>query len=133
MSFPNISPKAIAVGFCADVFSTKLFLLATTIVLLDPGSSSVAPIQRVDPDLLTWFCLAWGLLFTAVGGFIAARLAKREEMAHGMVVAWLSMMTSYHHGGWTLDAVGPVLWHIGLFGTVAAALAGAYSSRLVRR
>lgn len=129
----KLNAKAVIAGLCTDIFSTKLFLLATTIMLLDPGSSSTAPIQRIDPDLLTWFCLAWGLVFTGLGGFVAGRLAKQHELMHGLGVAWFSIMTSCYTGGWTVEAVGPLLWSIGLIGTVVAALAGSYAARLFQQ
>ncbi|MCE7873396.1 hypothetical protein DYH09_23895 [bacterium CPR1] len=87
--------RAVTIGFLADIGATHLFVLALLIVLYDPGSSSVCLAERIaHPVVLDLFCLICGLALTGMGGFVAARLAKRDLVSHGMAVGCLSLVAS---------------------------------------
>lgn len=101
-------------GFLADIATTKLFVLALLVTLFDPGSSSQAPIHRINLEMLDWFCLCWGLFFTGLGGFIACRLAPRRGFLHASAVGYLALLFS-HAEGWSPAQVG---WELYLAGTL---------------
>lgn len=117
--------RAIAVGFATDMFLTQLFVLALMIVLFDPGSSSECLAQRIDFRLLDLMGLSWGLGFTGLGGFVAARLAPSDRLHNATVTGLLSLLTSLSING------TPTEWTymLGLLLTVPAALAGASVAR----
>ena len=116
--------RAIAVGFATDMFLTQLFVLALMLVLFDPGSSAECLAQRIDFRLLDLLGLSWGLMFTGLGGFVAARLARADRYHNAMVTGALSLLTSLcingEPGDWT--------YMLGLLLTLPAALLGAYAS-----
>lgn len=120
----SFSPRAVALGYLADFASTKFFVLALVLVLLDPGSSSEAPLHRMNLQMLDWFCLSWGLGFTAVGGFVACRLAPRFGYLHASMVACLSMITGFLDG-WSPQTVELPLYLSGVLLTFPMAWLGA--------
>ncbi len=94
------------------------------LVLLDPGSSSQAPLNRMNLQMLDWFCLSWGMAFTAVGGFVACRLAPHAGYRHASLVACLSMMTGFLDG-WSPQNVEMSLYLTGITLTFPMAWLGA--------
>jgi hypothetical protein len=120
----RFSPRAVALGFLTDIALTKFFVLALVLVLIDPGSSSEAPLHRMNLQLLDWFCLSWGLGFTAVGGFVACRLAPRAGYLHASAVACLSMLFGFLDG-WSPENVELPLYLTGIWLTFPVAWLGA--------
>lgn len=116
--------RAIAVGFATDMFLTQLFVLALMLVLFDPGSSAECLAQRIDFRLLDLLGLSWGLMFTGLGGFVAARLARADRYHNAMVTGALSLLTSICINGEPSDWT----YTLGLLFTVPAALLGAYAA-----
>ncbi len=87
--------RAILTGFTADIGATFLFSTALAVALLDQGSSDVALASRLQGTVaLDLFCLVIGLGLTAIGGFVAARLAFGREAVHSAAVGVLSLLAS---------------------------------------
>ncbi len=88
--------RAVMTGFLSDMGGTYLFLFALLIVLYNPGSSSVCLAERIeDPLPLNLLLMIVGIGITALGGFVAARLAGRDGLRHGMAVGCLSLVASF--------------------------------------
>jgi hypothetical protein len=119
------NPRAVALGYVTDMTTTKLFELAVLLVLLDPGSSSIRPLDRLDPTLLDSFGLVWGLFFTVLGGFVAGRRAPQARFFHAGLAGGLSLLTCLATYGCCPDDTSLALYHLGLLLTVPAALVGA--------
>ena len=128
-----MNTRAVALGTLTDILCTKLFMLALVLVLLDPGSSSQAPLERLDPALLEGFCLAWGLFFTGLGGFVAGRLAPHAPLVHGLFVGMVSSIISQLFYGWTPAEVGPQLYFLGIVMSLVLAFGGARLAKLYSR
>ena len=128
-----MNTRAIALGTLTDIVCTKLFLLALVLMLLDPGSGSQAPIERLSPGLIEAMCLTWGLFFTGLGGFVAGRLAPHAPLAHGVMVGVVSTVISQLFYGWTPGEVGLPLYLWGIMMSVGLALLGGRLSRGLRR
>lgn len=127
-----LRPRAVMAGFLTDVVASKLFMVATVLVLLDPGSSNHAPIETMDMGLVSWFMLLWGLFFTGVGGFVAGRMSPKAPMLHGMAVACVSLLYSQIFENWSPANVGPTTYLLGCVLGVVFALTGASLSRIRR-
>lgn len=117
--------RAIALGYCTDMVTTKIFEIAVLLVLLDPGSSSMRPLEHLDPALLDSFGLLWGLFFTMLGGFVAGRRAPEARFLHAGAAGGLSLLTCLATYGCSPGDTSLALYHLGLFLTVPAALVGA--------
>lgn len=128
-----MNTRAIALGTLADILCTKIFLFALVLMLIDPGSSSQAPLERVSPELLEAMCLLWGLFFTGVGGFVAGRLAPQAPVLHGFLVGAASMVVSHLFYGWTPAEVGPTMYSFGLAASLSIALLGGRVARWTAR
>lgn len=128
-----MNTRAIALGTLTDILCTKIFLFALVLVLIDPGSSSQAPLERINPSLLEAICLTWGLFFTGVGGFVAGRLAPHAPVLHGGLVGLASMVVSHLFYGWTPGEVGPALYASGVVLSFGLALLGGRLARLRAR
>lgn len=129
MSMLNL--RAIWIGFLADIGSTFLFTAALTIALFDPGSAELPPAACLEGScFLDAFMLAMGLALTAVGGFVAARMAPGREATHAAGVGVLSLMASMLL---CAPGAGPD-WYLalGLGMTFPAALFGGVVATLTR-
>lgn len=125
--------RAIARGFLVDVTTTCLFAATLSVILIDPGSSSVSLAERVyGTNLIDWACLIGGLSLTALGAFVCGRMVPERELTHASAVGCLSLLAAIFAGG----GVGPHLdWFTftGLVLTVPVAqfggvLAGLYTT-----
>jgi Na+/H+-translocating membrane pyrophosphatase len=88
---------AIAAGLAADVAGTFVGGIIVTIVLgVFLAGQGVAP-EDMDTMLATSsafqvFSMAFGLAFTVLGGYVAARVANHRELWHGMVLGIASLL-----------------------------------------
>jgi hypothetical protein len=121
--------RAIILGTLADIAGTHLFLLALVLMLLDPGSSSQAPILRINSSLLDAMCMVWGLFFTGVGGYVAGRLAPHAPLLNGAAMGLASLTFSHMCYGWTPGEVGVPLYTAGTLLSMVVAVLGARLSR----
>ena len=121
----QIDSRAVMLGYLADITTTKLFELSLLLILLDPGSASTRPLDRINPALLDGMGLCWGLFFTGLGGFIAARLAPAWRYSHAAMAGLLSTITCIATYGFLPQDASLPLYHLGLVATIPVALAGA--------
>jgi hypothetical protein len=92
--------RAIARGFLVDISTTCLFAATLSVVLIDPGSSSISMAERISgTGLLDWTCLIFGLSLTALGGFVCGRMVPNRELTHASAVGCLSLMAAIFMGG----------------------------------
>jgi len=125
----SISLRAIALGFATDMICTQLFILALLVVLLDPGSGSDCLANKIDLGLLDSLALCWGLLFTGIGGFVAARLDLANRYRSALVTGMLSVSASMSMNG--PDAGQAYQFALGL--TIPVALVGAHLAGLRKK
>lgn len=87
--------RAIARGFLVDMSTTCLFAATLSVILIDPGSSSISMAERLyATDLVDWICLIGGLMTTGLGGFVAGRMVPHRELTHATLVGCLSLMAA---------------------------------------
>lgn len=126
----GLSLKAIAIGFLTDIGSTLVFGFAfgllATMLLMSSGQGveelrnfTTTTVFRVVMPLV-------GLLFTGLGGYVAARIAKQAEMENAFAMGIASALFGIL--SLVLSPVTSSLWIEGLaiFLTVVCALAGGY-------
>lgn len=87
---------AVAAGLAADVLGTLVGSVAVTLALgVFLAARGVAP-EEMERALAASgafqvFSVAFGLAFTALGGYVAAKVANRRELWHGMVLGLASL------------------------------------------
>lgn len=122
--------SAIATGTLTDITLTKLFTLILLVILLDPGSASEAPIDHINTSLLDAFMLAWGTLFTGIGGFVAGRRAPHAPELHAWMAGLCSLVISHVCYGWSPEQAGMPLYLMGTLAAMPVAVLGGRLSRL---
>ncbi len=78
-------------GVLTDMFLTTLMGQVIALALgigLDTEQATAEAILRGSPYY--WPSFVMGIVFSGVGGFLAARLAKREGAFHGTLTAFIS-------------------------------------------
>jgi hypothetical protein len=87
--------RAVFLGALADIGGT--IVAGMVLALLLPGLA--APVPNADPSIpaapsvgFQWFSLLVGLCFTALGGYVAARVADRREYFHAVLVGVVSLV-----------------------------------------
>lgn len=87
LKLPNIRFKAVIAGAFVDnlgtMFSVSLLIMALSLTGLQE-SEVAGRLKSLSGLLLT---LIIGLGWTILGGYTAARMAKRDELPHGALVA----------------------------------------------
>ncbi len=88
---------AIAAGLAADVFGTSVGSLVVTIVLGAWLAGQGVPTEDMqafmgESGAFQVFSLVFGLAFTVLGGYVAARVANFRELWHGMVLGIASLV-----------------------------------------
>jgi hypothetical protein len=89
----GISPKAVLLGFLADVGST--FLVSCLgggvlgVVLVVGGASPDELNEQMQEPIVLVVGMVVGLACTVLGGFVAGRVAGRSEVLHGALVGVL--------------------------------------------
>ena len=124
-----MKPAAIVIGCVTDYLCTRLFMLALLLVLLDPGSSNTLPYQYMPASLIDAFCATWGIFFTGLGAWVAARRAPEAPLLHAGGVGVVSIAISHLSQGWCPDAVGLPLYVAGTCSVLPVALLGGYLAR----
>jgi hypothetical protein len=130
----DLRPRAIVIGSLTDVLGTML--IGSTIVIaiaaIVTGADSA---ERLNEALavstpLQVLSLALGLTFTAVGGYVAARLAPGAERAQAFAVGVVSTTVGFLFALSGSGAYPFWLEASGLILTIPAAFAGGEIRRL---
>lgn len=90
--------KAILLGFAADFFGSQIGHGIVAIPIVTALVQSGVPEQQIEQRLLTlptalFFFMIVGLIFTTIGGFVAAHIAGRDELPHAAATGILSLVT----------------------------------------
>ncbi len=94
---------AIASGWLTDTLTSLIFGGIVAAIVGGDGASQDEIITRINDSLgLLVSTFAVGLGFTAIGGYVAAAVAKKRPIAHAAAVGVLSLITSL-----SLSLVGP--------------------------
>ncbi len=125
----RLNVRAILIGFLVDLVGTSLFGLLLSGALAAAGQNEQQLAQDAGYLLGT---LGLGLSSTALGSYVAARLARAAELNHAFVVGVLSTVSGFA-SVFGAPAVVP-FWYeaAGLLLTLPAAIAGG-SLRLATR
>ncbi len=119
----NIKIKAVLVGAVADNVGTLFLMTLLASALVSTGLSETEVMIRIKSTSGLLLGLIIGLGCTVLGGYIAGRMAGREEILHGVAVAVIGMiMASIFREG------GTPLWFeiIGFIGMLPAGIGGGY-------
>ena len=83
--------KAVLLGVTTDLFGTTVagmvlvVLFSGMLVAQGRGPEEIGPLLLQSNEYL-FLSLAMGLSFTALGGYVAARVANRQEYKHALIV-----------------------------------------------
>lgn len=96
--FTGVKFRPIVIGAVVDYVAT--FILGFVYLLFfleDPGDFSEQAVERAWQEILSSSEALFGLIIlgafcTAMGGYVAARLAKFEEVKHGALVGAVSLL-----------------------------------------
>ena len=130
--------KAVSVGVVLDIGCTFVFLIVVGIlvsVYMSSQGASQTEIEETFTDLswtsgLGLLMTASGLLFSALGGFVCARIARHNELVLGAAVGAVSSSIGVLLGNQTYSTVESVVLAVL---TCAAALAGAVIFVMTKR
>jgi len=130
--------KAVSVGVVIDFGCTLVFLIIVGIlvgVYMSSQGASQAEIEATFSDLswtsgLGLFMAGSGLLFSALGGFVCARIARHNELVLGAAVGAVSSSIGVLLGNETHSTAESVVL---TFLTCAAALTGAVIFVMTKR
>ena len=95
----GIRIHAVIVGVIADWLATAAMLMAYALVFLREtiekygGFDKVAEDAFAQEDLLAFGLI--GILGTALGGYVAGRIARGRQVLHGVVVAVTSLLLGF--------------------------------------
>jgi hypothetical protein len=135
----NVSLHAVSIGGLADVAGTFLSVLAVTVVTVALGISSAlgssGPIESSGGlaavgggILIPTFVL--GTLWSIIGGYIAAFVAKRDEALHGALSSYFCVALGIY-GLFAGHGSIPLWMHV--FGFTASPALGALGGLLRAR
>ena len=94
------SVVGVVVGGVTDIVATNLFVFPLMVYVAATRDLAGIPSGQVGPRMVAmigespglqasgWFL---GLCGTVLGGYVAARIARRAEVKHGALSAWLCM------------------------------------------
>lgn len=129
---PSLKPWPVLVGALIDLLGTVVVLLFYVSVVLgvqlsggELTENALTPTQLAVADAL-------GLLMSVLGGFLAGRLAKIDEVHHGAAAGFSSLVLSLLIG-WGAPVEGALSWRdvlLPLAVVPAAALGGYVAARL---
>jgi hypothetical protein len=99
----------VAAGVLVDWFGSLMLTVVYVSVFWAGQSGSGEPSEVVIPPAHQAITEALGLLMSALGGFVAGRLAKIEEVHHGAATGFGSLVVGLLVA-WSLPAEGPQAW-----------------------
>ncbi len=83
----DIRFDAVLVGAIVDNLGTTAAMLALMTALTSTGISDAEALERIKTLSGLILTLIVGLGWTMLGGYVAGRMAKRDELLHGALVA----------------------------------------------
>ena len=101
----KISIKAVAIGSVADIVLTNVFMFVLMIYVVSSLISGGVPQQDVEKLLLPtiqgdvgYFLISvtLGCIASVVGGYIAARIAKKHEVLNGLLASFLCVISGIY-------------------------------------
>lgn len=89
------SLTAVAAGLTADVLGTFLFGILTMLIFgwVLSGSAEEMATALAASTAYQLFSVVSGLAFTALGGYVAARVANHRELYHGLLLGIATLVT----------------------------------------
>jgi hypothetical protein len=98
----RISLKGVTIGNIVDIVSTEIILLPVMIYIVassglppDRIADSASAILKASAPFLVWSCILGGLC-SVLGGYIAARISKHDEVLNGALSAILCVGSGVH-------------------------------------
>jgi MFS family permease len=130
----RISVIGVFVGGILDIvatFVTSIPLMAVAFVQLQlmqlPAPERTAALMKAMGPGSSYYLLglALGSACSVLGGYVAARIAKREERLNGALSAWLCMLSGFY-SWWTGAYAATAMAHVGylILSPVMGALGG---------
>jgi len=126
----DIKFSAVIVGVVVDNAGTLLLMTVLAAALVSTGLSEDEVMSRMKSTNGLLLGLILGLSCTALGGYFAAKMARKAEVLHGVLVAVFGMVLAL-----VFREAGTPLWFdiAGLAGMLAAGMGGAYLAQRQRR
>ncbi len=137
------SPLAVIVGAAVDLLSTTAFQFIYDVMLAmrlgDGGAFDQEQVERtlgLLPHRLTLYAAGGGM--SVLGGFVAGRIARRNELWHGVAAGFLSVLigkilSSSTPAVVSLDAADKVMNALATPLTIASAALGGFLAVRYRR
>lgn len=118
--------KAVLFGFLVDTIGTLVIATVLFAAMSTAGLSENEIAARMHGISGLLLMLIFGLGFTLVGGYVAGRTARQEEILHGAAVAGLGLVL-----GLFLREPGLPLWYeaFSLAAMIPAGMAGGFLAR----
>ena len=135
----RVSAKGVLVGGVLDIAATFVLsipLMSVAMVRLNlaplPEPDRTAALMKAMGPGSSYYLIGLGLgsLCSALGGYVAARIAKHDELLNGALSAWLCMLSGVY--SWGTGAYAATAWaHIGYL--VLSPTLGAFGGYLCHR
>lgn len=139
--FSGVQIRPIIIGAVVDYIATHVLILLYLIVyyIKDPLEKGGLPEEAIEKALKEMLSsreallalIVIGALCTVLGGYVAGRLAKAEEVKHGALVGAVSLIVGVLQTGMAGEGSPVPYWHE-LLGYVLAIPAGALGGSLAR-
>jgi hypothetical protein len=101
----KISFKGVLIGALADIVGVNLWILIVSIYIVEKYQLLTLPSGEIATQLTAHFSqdstvaslsIIVGFSFTAAGGYIAALVAKHDELLNGTLASFLSVLIGLH-------------------------------------
>ena len=130
----RIGWAAVGWGVFVDFFLTQLLQLGVSMAIgITPDTDPSLAESMIRSSGAYWPLFVMGILFTGLGGYLAGRLAGREEVFHGTLAGFISNillgLLLFSASMDVLEMVGVMLAVVA--GTVGGWVAGATKKRTI--
>lgn len=132
----KLNIKAVVIGWLVDTagsFIVGIFIgVVAGIILASKGLTPEQIVEELSNSIVFQnISLFTGFSFTFIGGYIAAYIAKADELKHALIVGILSLITSLLFIP-TISAEEPIWLLISLF-VIPFALLGGYLRKITKK
>ncbi len=126
LTLKDIRYDAVVVGAIVDNIGTTAAMLLLLTALTGTGIAESEALDRLKTLSGLLLTLVVGLGWTMMGGYVAGRMAKRDETLHGALVAVAGIVV-----GLVFHEEGLPLWYqvLGLVAMLPAGMAGGMRAR----